>query len=112
MSPLLARRNLRVFLIGFIVFILLLIPIFLLNSVDNNILDLIPFVAYTETEIQYDQEGNLISTTTIREIGNERALTDLNECVESQDRDVINPEMKEALETGKHTVTEKTWDCR
>jgi len=122
MNSLFARRNLR-FLMGFTVFILLLIPLFLLNSVNSNILDLIPFQVYTEKEIQYDQDGRLISATTIRETGNEIVLKYLNELSESRGRDVIIPEIKNCRHEEiqqqvslkgvyrKNTVT-KIWDCR
>lgn len=83
---------------------LLVLSLFLLLNQDPSDLVNLLAPAYLEKTMDYDEEGNLIETSTVRAFGNPARLELLQECTEKM-MEELQPQMEEAFRTGATEFT-------
>ncbi len=78
------QSRLRYIFLVLLIVLVLILPFFLINSNSStqNTLDRIPFIGYTEVDLLYDENGNLVQQDILRTIGSEKNIAELLECLE------------------------------
>ena len=78
---------------------LLVSPLFLLQGQDPSGLVTRLSPAYLEQTVVYDEDGNVVESTTVRAVGSPAYLASLEECSE-ETLQSMQPQMEQAFERG------------
>ena len=78
---------------------LLVLPLFLIQNGDPSELVTRLFPAHLEQTVVYDEDGNVIETTTVRAVGDPTHLALLQECAEEM-MQTVQPQMEQAFQAG------------
>ena len=84
--------------------LVLSLSLFLLLNQDPSELVTLLAPAYLEKTVDYDEDGNVIETTTVRAFGNPARLALLQECTEEM-MQKLQPQMEQAFQTGATEFT-------